>query len=406
MKEASEFLTAFVRCVSTLSLYHEGHPALEKVLSASHERLQRLQEVEPTPHFTFLGGEVLLGRRPLRELRAWEWSRRLADAGIQRVECLGPVTRDDLDAFTWEVHARLAGETGSTAEQRQGRPSMIRYGSVGVKGGEEGPAPIPAATAMATLGYDLREEINTVEWLHAELREGRSLQIVEAEAIVRSLAVAMHGDQDFVLPLLRLKEFDQYTTTHAMNVSILAMSLAEFIGLAPREVRTFGISGLLHDLGKVTIPDEILNKPGRLTDEERAVMNNHTIAGARLILESEEHLDLAAVVAYEHHIKLDGGGYPSLTWARRCHQASDMVHVCDVFDALRTHRPYREAWEQSRVLGYLEEGAGTEFDSELVRAFVQMIRTWGDRITEIAREDQPVIGGAEGQSGRGGTLKA
>jgi HD-GYP domain-containing protein (c-di-GMP phosphodiesterase class II) len=158
------------------------------------------------------------------------------------------------------------------------------------------------------------------------------------------------------------------------------MSLAEYIGLSPNEVRTFGIAGLLHDLGKITVPDEILNKPGKLTDDERQVMNRHTVEGARIILETEDQLDLAATVAYEHHIKLNGGGYPALTYPRPCHQASDMVHVCDVFDALRTNRPYRDAWATDRVLSYVEEGAGTEFDPDLARAFVQMIRTWEGRV--------------------------
>jgi putative nucleotidyltransferase with HDIG domain len=400
MSDASEFLTAFARCISTHALYDDGHPALERVLAEAHDRLQRLQQTIPLPRFTFLGGEVLLDRRPVRELRAWEWSARLADVGIQRVELDGPVERGDFDAFVGEVYDRLSGEQVSTAEVRQGRPSRIRYGAVGLKGEGVGEAPLTVETAIATLGYDLQDEVGAVEWLHSELKEGRPLHLVEAEAVVRSLSVAMHGDQQFVLPLLRLKEFDQYTTTHALNVSVLAMSLADFIGLGPAEVRAFGISGLLHDLGKVTIPDEILNKPGKLTEDERLVMNAHTTEGARIILRSEEHLDLAAVVAYEHHIKLDGGGYPSLKYRRRCHHASDMVHVCDVFDALRTHRPYRDAWEQDRVLGYLEEGAGTEFDSELVRAFVKMIRTTGDRVKEIQRPDEPIGEGVGEDSGQ------
>ena len=198
----------------------------------------------------------------------------------------------------------------------------------------------------------------------------------------------MHGDQQFLMPLLKLKRFDQYTTTHAMNVSVLAMALAEFIGLEPKEVRAFGISGLMHDLGKVTIPEDILNKPGKLTDEERAVMNNHTIAGARIIIETQEQLDLAAVVAYEHHIKIDGGGYPSLRFPRTCHQASNLVHVCDVFDALRTDRPYRGAWETERVLRLLDEGSGTEFDHDLAQSFVRMMRQWEGQIAVVHQEDE------------------
>jgi HD-GYP domain-containing protein (c-di-GMP phosphodiesterase class II) len=116
------------------------------------------------------------------------------------------------------------------------------------------------------------------------------------------------------------------------------------------------VAGLLHDLGKTRIPLEILNKPGKLTDEERSVMQSHTVEGARLILSSDRELDLAAAVAFEHHIMLNGGGYPHRHIARKCHCASALVHVCDVYDALRTHRPYRAAWEHPKVLGYLEEG--------------------------------------------------
>src|SRR5690606_9202726 len=127
-------------------------------------------------------------------------------------------------------------------------------------------------------------------------------RLAEAEAIVRSLSVAMHGEQAFVIPLLRLKEYDQYTTTHSLNVSTLAMALAEYLGMGPAAVRALGTAGLLHDLGKVTVPDEILNKPGKLTDRERTIMNRHPVEGARKILETEQFLDLAAVVAYEHHM--------------------------------------------------------------------------------------------------------
>jgi HD-GYP domain-containing protein (c-di-GMP phosphodiesterase class II) len=118
------------------------------------------------------------------------------------------------------------------------------------------------------------------------------------------------------------------------------MALAEWIGMGAHDVRTFGVAGLLHDLGKVKIPLEVLNKAGKLTDEERRIMNLHPTEGARIIISSEPELDMAAVVAYEHHIMLNGGGYPKLAFPRDCHEASKLVHVCDVYDALRTNRPY------------------------------------------------------------------
>jgi len=156
------------------------------------------------------------------------------------------------------------------------------------------------------------EEAETLRWLHSEVRDRGTVPLVEAEAIVRSLSVAMHGGSQVMLPLLQLKEFDQYTTTHSMNVAVLTMALAEYMGLAPSDVRAFGIAGLLHDVGKVRIPIEVLTKPGKLTPEERALMNQHPADGAPHHSRDHQPLDLAAIVAYEHHIMINGGGYPTL----------------------------------------------------------------------------------------------
>jgi putative nucleotidyltransferase with HDIG domain len=193
----------------------------------------------------------------------------------------------------------------------------------------------------------------------------------------------MHGDRDIVIPLLQLKEFDQYTTTHSLNVSVLAMALAEFIGLGPKDVRGFGVAGLLHDLGKVRIPLEVLTKPGKLTDEEWTIMRRHPSDGARIIYESDRQLDLASAVAYEHHIMINGGGYPARHFRRDCHKASRLVHICDVYDALRTRRPYREAWDSERVLANIQSGAGPDFDHELATAFIQMMRQWERRVAVV-----------------------
>ena len=393
MSSASQFLTAFAQAISTMTLYKDGHPARERAVDQVYERLLLLQDEVSLPDFTFLGNEIVFNQRPLRELKSWDWGSRLALAGVQRLEFLGPVSREELDGFLDEGLQRVTVGTIDTAEIRQMKATNIRYGVVGLKGEEDGTGREEIATA--TLAYTLREEADTIRWLHDELQDDRALHMVEAEAVVRSLSVAMHGDQAFLIPLLRLKQFDQYTTTHALNVSILTMALAEFIGLGPKEVRSFGIAGLLHDLGKVKVPEEILNKPGKLTEDERLIMNSHPVEGARIILATEQHLDLAAVVAYEHHIKMDGGGYPTFKHPRKCHQASDLVHVCDVYDALRTDRPYREAWPTDRVLKLMGEGSRGEFDPDLAHAFTQMINQWETRIAELSDEDEALPLGME-----------
>ncbi|HUC41563.1 MAG TPA: HD domain-containing phosphohydrolase, partial [Gemmatimonadales bacterium] len=137
-----------------------------------------------------------------------------------------------------------------------------------------------------------------------------------------------------------------------------------------------------------------------LTDEERALMNEHPVTGARILLDVAADLDLAVVVAYEHHIMINGGGYPVLHYTRDCHQASKLVHVCDVYDALRTRRPYREAWSFDKTLGYLEERSGLEFDPELGGAFVRMMKQWEGQVAVVS--DGLTIGAVAAKTGQVG----
>ena len=391
MSDPVKFLGSLAQALAGMSLYGDGHPARARGIDAAFEQLAGLQQDTPTL-FTFLGDEVVYGKLPLRELKAWDWSLRLAQAGIQRLEFAPGVTRDDFEIFLEEVLARLTLATIDTSEVRQTRRTSIKFGSVGIRGEQPGPKDEPLPTA--TIRFSLGEEAEAIRWMHDEVKANGGLPLAEAEAVVRSLSVAMHGDRQIVLPLLQLKEFDQYTTTHSMNVSVLAMALAEFMGMGATDVRGFGVAGLLHDLGKIKIPVEILTKPGKLSPDERLVMNRHPEEGARIILEAEEDLDLAAVVAYEHHIMLNGGGYPRMHFGRACHRASNLVHVCDVYDALRTKRPYRDAWEADRILPYLEGRAGMEFDPDVVQAFTAMMRKWEPRVAVLANEQAPVAAAA------------
>ncbi|HEX6534622.1 MAG TPA: HD domain-containing phosphohydrolase [Gemmatimonadaceae bacterium] len=378
MSAAVSFLLSLARALAVMGLYRERHPTRQDAVHRSFERLRMLLSEDPGPRFSFLMHEVAYGAQPLRQLQDWEWARRLAEVGVQRLEIECGVTLEEYEAFLEHIHARLAGAPTPTTAARPALPSHISFGAVGLRGGARQAVreePLPTAT----LSYTLAEEADAVRWVHGEVETRGVLPLLEAEVIVRSLSVAMHGDGRIVIPLVKLKEFDQYTTTHSINVAVLAMALAEALGLGARDVRAFGTAGLLHDIGKTRVPREILVKPGKLTERERAVLDRHPIDGSRLILESDERLGLAAAVAYEHHIMIDGGGYPHLHFRRDCHVASRLVHVCDVFDALSTDRPYRAAWEIERALEYIEERAGVEFDVEIARAFVEMMRRQGCR---------------------------
>jgi putative nucleotidyltransferase with HDIG domain len=375
MSDPVRFLVSFGQAVSTMALYNDGHPARERAVDRSFRCLRDLQQFDPLPSFSFLGEETIYQETALRELGDWEWGTRLAQAGVQRMELDTNVTREEYEEFLEEMMARITLSFIDSAEARPGRPAGIKVGTLGIRGDtkklEES---FQAEVPVATISYALGEEAASIQSMHREVQDRGKLPLAEAEAVVRSLSMAMHGDTEMILPLLQLREFDEYTTTHSLNVSVLTMALAESLGLAQQDVRTFGIAGLLHDLGKVNVPQEILNKPGKLTEEERTIMQQHPAAGAKLIIESGRRLDLAAAVAHEHHIMINGHGYPACHYRRDCHKASKLVHVCDVYDALRTKRPYRDAWEAERVLTYIEERAGTEFEPDAATAFVRMMR--------------------------------
>jgi putative nucleotidyltransferase with HDIG domain len=381
MSDPVRFLTTLSQALATMSLYGDDHPATVRVVDAALERLRELQEPDPKLQLTFLGGEVLFGSEVVQELEGWDWSARLMKAGIERIEFLQVVDADQFARFLSHLAVRLGIRPAASLNLWQMGESAIRFGHVALS---EGELVRPEPARIATFSYTLHEEREAMEWVHQEIQKGSKIPMVEADAVVRSLSIAMHAEQAMVLPLLQLKEFDQYTTTHSMNVSVLAMALGEYLELDGATVRALGVAGLLHDLGKTCIPREILVKPGKLTDSERLVIREHPVVGARMLLASQEPMELAAVVAYEHHVMLDGGGYPTLTDARGAQYASMLVHVCDVYDALRTNRPYREAWESERALAYIAERAGVEFDPGVAQAFIGMMRLWDQRTAKIS----------------------
>lgn len=379
MTDATRFLTSLAQALAKMSLYAEGHPSRAGAAEASHAQLRALQKRDPSPRFSFLGRAVVYNEHPLRELAEWDWAAKLSGAGVQRIEFPEEVAPDEYRAFLEEILQKISltagGRVRPASELSRGRMTPIRFGAVGVRlGGEEGRHHQHVEKVDHLEEFDLTEEADVVHWMHEEVSMERRLPMAEAEAVVESLLNAMHTDGSAFVPLLMLKEFDQYTTTHALNVSVLSMGLAERLRLSSREVRAYGIAGLLHDLGKVKIPVEIVQKPGALTQEELAIIRAHPVDGARLILDSDSTLDLSAAVAFEHHIMIDGGGYPHRCTRRDCHHASMLVHVCDVFDALRTHRPYRVAWETNAILDYIAQRSGTEFHGDIAREFVTMLR--------------------------------
>ncbi|MEM9064761.1 MAG: HD domain-containing phosphohydrolase [Planctomycetota bacterium] len=205
------------------------------------------------------------------------------------------------------------------------------------------------------------------------LAEGNGPSRVQLDRAVAEISAATSLHSDSLIPAAQLKSHDEYTFVHSINVAMLASALASSIGLSGDRLSELTLGALLHDVGKVKIPKSIIGKTGKLTDEEFARVRRHPVDGAQVLLDAPGVPDLAAIVAYEHHMCRDGTGYPTPARPRTPHIASEIVHIADVFDALRTVRPYRAPMTTAEALGVLSKISGTAFDSALLDVFVERV---------------------------------
>ena len=228
-----------------------------------------------------------------------------------------------------------------------------------------------AADAVGT-GY--REELDALIWLLEEVRNGQPLPVLEAKAVTHSLFMANRLDGKTHLELLPLREMNEYGAVHALNVSMLAMATAEQLGHRANTILEIGLAGLLLDIGMVRVPVEVIAKSERISASERELIRKHPIEGARIIVEAESSLELAAVVAYEHHIRVDGGGYPMLRYPRLPHRITRLVQVCDSYHALSSPRPFRERWPDDIIFSFFNQKTGSDFDAEMVSALIAVLK--------------------------------
>jgi len=383
VSEAAAFLIALGRQLSVMSLYGPGHRAREESLDKLTAELSMLLRGNAFPAFSFLDGDVVYEGHVIGELRHWEWSTKLAEVGIERLEVSPSTTREALEGFLEEAHGRMSLEGEGASFREMDGQTAIQFGGVTLDPEEAASDEEPLRDMLA---LSLDDEAEVIQWLHGEVDLHGVVPAEEAAAVVKLLSVAMHSEQDVVVPLVQLKSVDQYTTTHSINVSCLSMALAEHLNFVSTDVRSIGEAALLHDVGKTKIPLEVLNKKGKLNTSEWKLIQSHTVEGAKILLASGAGMELPATVAYEHHLSFNGEGYPELTFRRQTHEVSRLIQVCDVYDALRTRRPFRPPWPAERTIKFLEEKAGTHLDPQYVPAFVQMIEVWEPRQVNLESE--------------------
>lgn len=206
-----------------------------------------------------------------------------------------------------------------------------------------------------------------------EARMGRAVDADRAAGLAEEIGLSVARNPAALISLARLRRADDYTYMHSVAVCALMTALAQQLGLGPEQVRSAGLSGLLHDLGKSQIPLQILNKPGRLTDAEFAAIKRHPEVGHRLLQDMQQPDDVVLDVCLHHHEKVDGSGYPHRLAGDAISRFAKMGAVCDVYDAITSDRPYKRGWDPAEAIRKMAEWNAGHFDEEVFHAFVRTV---------------------------------
>jgi putative nucleotidyltransferase with HDIG domain len=363
---ADELLRRFAATLRSGQLYSKSHPIIVRNMAALSVAVELLHAVEPSIVLGIVGEEIIVDDTPISKAEnLGSVIRRLKQIGVERVTIDRGVTPDEIATFVDAV---------ATLEVRpDGEPapfpalSHIRVGRVTIQHKVEGSVDMAAFKQLYTEAVSIAESV----WESART-EGQPDATV-ARTMVDGLAQAVSQNRTALLALTTLKNYDNYTFTHMVNVSILTMGQARALGIDGPLLREFGLAALMHDIGKVRTPLDVLNKPDRLTDAEFTVMKRHTVDGAEILRGTPDIPVLVPVVAFEHHLRIDGTGYPVGAKRSALNVGTMLCSIADVYDAMRSQRRYQQSFPSDRILEVLKRNDGQQFDQHLVRRFAQLV---------------------------------
>ena len=279
-----------------------------------------------------------------------------------------------LDVAAVDSGVRLA--PASTRPLISARPRMLSVPIADLAHANE-PAPEPPGSPLdeevkraAALCSASREAVAS---LHNEARMGRALDAEKCRPLVDEIASSVSRNAGALTSLARLKTHDDYTYMHSVAVCALMISLARQLGLEEAEVREAGMAGLVHDMGKAMMPLAVLNKPGKLTAEEFAVMRTHPALGHQLLAEGGAFGAGVLDVCLHHHERLDGKGYPEKLSGDAISRMARMGAVCDVYDAITSNRPYKAGWDPAESIAQMASWQKGQFDTAIFQAFVKSL---------------------------------
>jgi putative nucleotidyltransferase with HDIG domain len=212
-----------------------------------------------------------------------------------------------------------------------------------------------------------------VRQMFSDARMGRALDAAGARSLVEEISNSITRNPSALISVARLKTKDQYTYMHSVAVCALMVALARQLGFDDQDAKAAGLAGLVHDIGKLAVPLEILNKPGALSAVEFATIKSHPAAGHAILSKAPDMPASALDVCLHHHEKFDGTGYPKGLKGEEISLLARMGAVCDVYDAVTSERPYKRGWSPAEAIGRMAEWSGKHFDERVFKAFVKSV---------------------------------
>jgi putative nucleotidyltransferase with HDIG domain len=362
-----ELLRRFASGVRAAQLYAADHPLIGRNVEGLLAVLKTLHTLQHTITVGIVGDQLVVSDTPMTKasLGMGELIRKLKDHKIERIAFERGITAKETADFMHAVAAL------GKAEVTDGTFTFPHIKVGRLKAEDRRQDGIASDMAAIRQLYSNAVAAAQTAWEAAQI-EGQP-DLPAALQAVEGLADAVTGNRTALVALTAMRTYDNYTFTHMVNVAILTMGQARALGIDGRLLREFGLSALMHDIGKVRTPKEILNKPDKLTDAEFDVMRRHVVDGAEILRRTPEMPILAPVVAFEHHLRNDGTGYPFGVKRANLNLGTMICGIADVYDAMRSQRAYQQAFPTDRILAVLKRNDGTQFDPNLVRRFVQLL---------------------------------
>lgn len=378
MSSRQENVQAFVRRLTTAAanaaLYSLEHRQVSHLCNLALVHLQRVQEDGKDLALMLVDDQLIFDNLPLENnLSVEQMVQGLKRRGIGTLKLLPGISTEEIR----DLVAVLSRSSSLGVDEAVSGPH-IRYGKLEVRFSEESTLQGSASTAQMmeqfpSLATIAEGEMSEFIDLYRAARKKQRLNVVGISDIVSGFVDAFSSNADPLMALAPLRGLDEYTYTHSTNVCVLNLAQARLLGIEGQALHEIGVAAMLHDVGKLFVPAEILQKPAQLDDKEWAIMQEHPRKGAEYLFDTPGVPRLAVITAYEHHMRFDGTGYPKVSRPWQQHLVSQMTTISDFFDALRTHRSYRESLTLDAVAGIMLEQAGTTLHPALTRNFLKAV---------------------------------